>query len=163
MTVATEFTDWSNLAPPPYEEHSACSPNLVRLREWALGVWPLQNLGCFGRRPVRGGSKPSAHSFGAAIDLRWDPQITRDEFEQVLLLTLIRNSQEMHVQAIHDYIGCRIWRAGRTGDVEESEGLWWRAQAKNRINGMGQSWAGYVHIETSLSGWHDGSPFDTRS
>jgi hypothetical protein len=69
-----------------------------------------------------------------------------------ILPYLIDNSAELHISAIHDYLGCRIWHAGRG----------WKAQTPNPANGMGQSWATYFHIETNLSGWGDGTPIPNR-
>lgn len=162
MSVGSEFTDWPKLARDRVSGFDSCSPNLLAIRRWAEATWGLTNLGCFGRRPVRAGTTLSSHSWGAALDLRYLEVVGRDVAVDVIFPTLIRNSLEMGISAVHDYIGCRIWRAGRTDDESESEGLWWRPQTPSRANGMGQSWAGYLHIETTISAWEDDRDIDSR-
>lgn len=124
------------------------------------------NLGCYGERPVRGGVAPSPHSHGAAFDWRYARGSIADASERELvdslvLLTLIRNSAELHIQAIHDYTEARIWRAGRTQSVDDSEDGWWRPQPHR--NGMGSAWAAYLHIETTQGGWGDETPLLERA
>lgn len=70
---------------------------------------------------------------------------------------LVGWSAEWGISAIHDYVGQRIWRAGRTPDVTEACSGWWRAQ-KPDASGMGQAWAKWVHVEVSERAWGDVRP-----
>lgn len=131
-----------------------------------LEVFGGRPLGCYGERPVRGGVKPSPHSHGAAIDWRYAAGSTatieeRELIDSLVLLTLIRNREALHVQAIHDYTENRIWRVGRTRNLDHAETRWWRAQTSGA--GMGKRWAAYLHIETTLQGWDDATPLIERS
>lgn len=142
--------------------YNRCSPNLVAIKAEMQARWGLGDLGCYGERNVRAGVLPSAHSHGAAQDLRYLEQIGRTRFLNEVVPWLIENSAELHLSAIHDYIGCRIWHAGRTSNPADAYTLWWRQQTANPATGMGQSWAGWVHLETSEDGWGDATPVTTR-
>jgi hypothetical protein len=139
---ASSGIDWDR---PPYE---ACSPNLVALQAYLDQRWPGgQYLGCEGDRPIRAGVTPSEHSWGAALDWRY-PVGTAD----AILRFLIDNSAELGVCRIHDYLRARIWTAGRTPNIGDAHTLWWKP---NTGPGMGEAWADYFHIVTTLEafGW----------
>lgn len=151
MTVQPQFFDWvrSGLPfdQPPYE---ACSPNLRALRDYIVGRWPGgQDLGCEGDRTVRQGVTQSEHSWGAAWDWRYPagagPEISR---------WVIDHSRELGVCSIHDYLGDRIWRAGRTEALTDAHGAWWRTQ-NGAGAGMGESWADYFHFVTTFDMFHN--------
>lgn len=159
MWEPATFTDWSRRPQDP--AYDRCSPNLRAILTWAINTWGLTSLGCYGERPVRGGYLPSPHSHGAAIDLSYGPgDERRDLFLGVIVPTLIRNRDQLAVQAIHDYVGNRIWRVGRTADPNGAEDVWWRRQTTGA--GMGSSWATYMHVETTLQGWAIDTPIDDR-
>ena len=160
MTIATRFDHWTQ-ARPPLGVHSRCSPNLVRIRDGARVRFGVTSLGCHGVRNVRGSATaPSVHSWGAAIDLSW-VELGRERCESQLIPWLIAWSDELHVQAVHDYHGSRIWRAGRTPRESDACGLWWKAQRPD-AHGMGQRWATWLHVETTMPGWGDDSPLHAR-
>lgn len=159
MSVQTVFFDWATSGldwlKAPY---NACAPNLRVIRDelnarFGVGV----DLGCHVDRSIRDGSAISDHAYGAALDWRY-PDDTKDD----VIAWLIDNSAELHVDAIHDYVGCRIWRAGRTKYVTDAHTLWWRAQTPNPNNGMGQAWAAYLHIATNRAGFADTTPIPDR-
>lgn len=157
--IATEYFDWSSLADTA--EYNRCSPNLLSLSVWAIDVWSLEWLGCYGERPVRGGERPSPHSHGAAVDLGYGPGADRRELAvDMIIPTLIRNSEPLHVQRICDYIGRRIWTAGRTAALADAETRWWKPN--KTAAGMGQRWATYLHVEVNRSGWDDTAPLEGR-
>lgn len=141
---------------------NTCSPNLLAIKTEMTALWGVGNLGCYGERAVRAGIAPSAHSHGAAIDLRYLEQIGRTRFENEVVPWLIANSAELHVGAIHDYIGCRVWHAGRTTNAADAYTGWWKTQTPNPATGMGEAWAGWVHIETTEPGWTDATPVAKR-
>jgi len=68
---------------------------------------------------------------------------------------LVEHSEELGIQAIHDYYGARIWRSVREGGKRG-----WKAQPVKAD--MGASWAKWLHIETTKRGWKDGSRVDGR-
>lgn len=152
MTIATDYTNWQVHLPAPDTRYNRCSPNLLALADELGKRWGMTDLGCYGWRPIRAGTAPSSHGFGAAIDRRYDLAGRARALSEILPY-LIDNSDELHISAIHDYLGCRIWHADRQA---------WKAQKPNPFNGMGQSWASYFHIETSLAGWGDAAPIPNR-
>lgn len=151
------FFDWQNSGlTPGVAPYNRFSPNLALIRDELGkrfgGVW----LGGYGVRPIRGGTKPSSHGFGAAFDWRIN--------DRAVMLAcidwLIANHVALGVQAVHDYEGGRIWRANRyPGQPVMS---WWRPQQKSATTGMGQSWAKWIHIETTPGRWGDTTPIVQR-
>lgn len=154
MTRETDFHNWQRHTPAPDPAYSSFSPNLAAIGDELAKRWGMTNLGGYGWRPIRGGSAPSSHGFGAATDRRY-AEIGRARALSEVLPWLLDNSGELHVQAVHDYFGCRIWRSTNPGDG-------WKAQPASTVTGMGQTWAIYFHIETTLAGWHDNTPIPNR-
>lgn len=121
---------------------------------------------------------PSSHGFGSA----WDGTI-RDDAQRARLISFMlsevtavvkrdmtgkwvpcapyktRIYDLFGIQAIHDYAGCRIWRVGRTTSANPND--WWKHQTPDRA-GMGQSWAKWLHIETTPDRWEDTTPIAAR-
>lgn len=154
MTVQTEFWNWqeSPLQPDP----RGCSPLNTTLSNYLLDRWGGQNLGCYNARPVTGGGSPSSHWSGAANDWRYqDPGPGRTVMLEQVLPFLIDQSRELGVQAIHDYVGCRIWRppgtSGRPAQPSPESG--WRQQTPG--SQMGQPWALWIHVEVLNTRWAD--------
>lgn len=150
--IGTDFTSWASV-PDARSRFTRCSPNLDQLRAAMTRRWRMKSLGCYGPRPIAGTSVPSNHSYGAAVDMGYDPA-QRELVEHEVLAYLIAWSDEWHLGAIHDYRASRIWRAGRTADEGECCTLWWKAQ-RRASSGMGQSWANWLHLETTEAGWDD--------
>lgn len=158
MAVATSFFNWqrSGLTPgaAPY---NTCSPNLTLIRNHIIDAWGGQHLGCFDNRPIVSGLAPSSHAFGAAVDVRYEnPGPGRARFLAEIVPWLINNSAELHIQALHDYRGSRVWRANRSGDANGG----WRQQPTGAQ--MGRAWALWVHIEVTRDGWSDVTPINRR-
>lgn len=159
--IGTTFDNWQ--ASPPPARHEQCSPNLLLVLDELRRRWPpMGNLGCFGHRPVRGSTTvASSHSFGAAIDVGYP-----GEFDGVIAAEvcgfLVGRSSELHVSAVHDYRRCRIWRAGRTSNVDDACSLWWKAQRSSSTTGMGQPWANHLHLEVTAIGWGCQQPIGER-
>jgi hypothetical protein len=109
-------------------------------------------LGCFGPRAIRGGELPSTHSYGAAVDVNYGDAHAPEHVQ--LCGYLVAWSEEWGIQAIHDYVECRIWRAGRTTNPAEACSKWWRAQRPDS-NGMGSEWAHWLHVEVRPDRWAD--------
>lgn len=169
MTIQRHFFSWANSGLPydkdPWEQ---CSPNLIQLGRYFLSFGG-QDLGCEGDRPIRAGTTISEHSWGAARDLRYEPpwltNTTASAWESRELALefvdwVIDWSVELHICRIHDYVGDRIWTAGRTANVDEAHTLWWKPQGGG--GAMGDSWARYFHFVTTFDGWDDDTPIDAR-
>jgi hypothetical protein len=158
MTVATEFYNWqrsrldSTRAP-----WNTCAPALVAIETYLVAKWGGKRLGCHQERDIIGGGSLSSHAFGAALDWRYsDPGVGRREMLNTVLPFLINNSKELGIQAIHDYVGCRIWRANRSSDSDGG----WKDQPKS--GQMGQEWAVWLHIEVNKSQWSDGRSVEDK-
>lgn len=77
--------------------------------------------------------------------------------ENDVLPWLIAHSEELNLQAIHDYAGGRIWRSNRGDGL----GAYWKPQPTDS-GGMGQPWAQWIHLEVHADGWADNRPIETR-
>lgn len=151
MTFAPAFHDWQ-VGPQP-DRHS-CSPNLRLILDTMASKWPgLTNQGCFGVRTIRGGIAPSSHTYGAAIDVGFPVALLEQPVEAEVIPWLIAWSEELGIDAVHDYRRCRIWRAGRTNDENHACTLWWKAQRPSGVTGMGQTWANHLHLEVTPEAW----------
>lgn len=156
----TSFDNWQAFPPPA--THNSCSPNLLCILIDLQNRWPgLTNLGCFQQRPVRGGTAPSSHWFGAALDVGFPPGMNTVIRDQVCPF-LVARSLELNLQAIHDYRRSRIWRAGRTPNEADACSAWWRIQRGSSITGMGQAWCNHLHLEVTASGWAYDTPVEYR-
>lgn len=136
------------------------SPNLVAINDYLCKRWGGSNVGIYVKRPIKGGSQPSSHSFGAALDWRYGDTVgARHKVETEVLPFLIDNSAELGIQAIHDYYGGRVWRSVRVPASQRG----WRIQPTGSEGGaMGASWAKWLHVETTKRSWKDGSRVDDR-
>lgn len=154
MGFATSFDDWQQ-APAA---HASCSPNLQLVLAEVQRRWPgTTNLGCYGVRPIRGGTLPSSHAYGAAVDIGYVAAFDETIAAEVCPW-LVARSLELHIDAVHDYRRCRIWRAARTPSIDDACTAWWKAQRPSAITGMGQVWANHLHLEVTVAGWDDASP-----
>lgn len=160
MTIQRTFFNWEasgiNWDAPPYE---SCSPNLTTLKNHLISVWGGKSLGCHVDRNIVGGSRVSTHSYGAALD--WSYGGNRVKTTIVTIPWLIQNSAELGIDAIHDYVGDRIWRAGRTSDIRDAHSLWWKDQ-NGAGSQMGESWATWLHIETTKDSFSNTTPIPDR-
>lgn len=157
MSIETHFFDWSHAADTADPRFHSCSPNLVVLGQHLGQRFGMVDNGCYVHRPIRGGLSPSVHWWGAATDRNYPDRVVA---KNTIIPYLIDNSHEFHVQAIHDYFGSRIWRAGRTSKVAEAHTTWWKTNTT--AAGMGESWATYFHIETNETGWFDATSISER-
>lgn len=155
----TEFYNWQKAAKRDYVLFRKASPNLVAINDYLVKRWGGTNVGILNKRPIRGGSSPSSHSFGAALDWRYGDTVgQRQRVVDETIPWLIENSVELGVQAIHDYYGCTVWRSFREGSKRG-----WREQPEKSEGGaMGQTWARWLHIETTKSAWGNNVRIDER-
>jgi len=150
----TDFYNWQNATKADKVRFRKASPNLMALKDYVMKRWGGTNLGLFGIRPIRGGDSMSSHSFGAAWDWRYE---NRRE-GQAAIRWLVKHSDELGIQAIHDYYGGTIWRSTRPAPDEGG----WKSQPDSPTTGMGQPWAKWLHIETTKSAWRNATPIDKR-
>lgn len=140
MTVATKHFSYQRSAKPLF---NSASPNLMVLKGFLQSKYGGQNLGCYGVRAIRGGKVLSTHASGAAWDWRYmNPGPGRATLLNEILPFLIDHSAELGIQAIHDYLGCRIWQAGRG----------WMLQQRDAY-GMGSGQ--WIHVEVHPDNWAD--------
>ena len=152
----TRFYNWQKAVATDYVKFRKASPNLVALKDYLCKRWGGASVGILNKRPIRGGTSPSSHTFGAALDWRYGDTVGhRHKVEVEVLPWLVEHSEELGIQAIHDYYGARIWRSVRDGGRRG-----WKAQPVKAD--MGASWAKWLHIETTKRGWKDGSRVDGR-
>jgi hypothetical protein len=117
------------------------TPGIESWKSYVLGRWPGGiDLGTWGIRNIRGGETLSVHAVGRAWDWRYaNPGPGRAAAEEAMAFT-IDHHELLGIQAIHDYVECRIWRSSRGGS-----GPAWKAQKPG--NGMGEPWASWLHFE----------------
>jgi hypothetical protein len=156
-----KYTNWQRAT--PYETATFLnvgrSPNLVALRDYLMKRFGGKFLGIGGdpgaARPVRGGTAPSSHNFGAALDWRYE---TRSQALNEVLPFLIDHHELLGVQMIVDYVGSRSWNVERKNDAFGG----WRTLKASKTTGMGQSWAGWLHIETNSTSWSTKTSIEER-
>jgi Putative peptidoglycan binding domain len=117
------------------------TPGIESWKSYVLGRWPGGvDLGTWVVRNVRGGNTLSVHAVGRAWDWRYaTPGPGRAAADEAIEFT-IANHELLGIQAIHDYVQCRIWRSSRNGS-----GPAWKTQKPG--NGMGDAWATWLHFE----------------
>jgi hypothetical protein len=143
------YHHWQNdhVGQPPFTK---ASPNLQALLRYLIATFGGQGHGIYGVRPIRGGTAPSTHSYGAALDWRYrNVGAGRRNVADIeaVIGWLIANSEELGVQMIIDYEGGRIWKTGRG----------WKDRAEGKT--PGNAW---LHIETTPDNWADTRPIETR-
>ena len=154
------FYNWQHGTAADRMKFRKASPNLVAINDYLCKRWGGSNVGIYVVRNIKDGSMPSSHSFGAALDWRYgDSAAARGKITAEVLPWLVDNSQELGIQAIHDYVGCTVWRSVRHAPQKRG----WLKQPKSSQGGaMGASWAKWLHIETTKRGWKDGRRVDER-
>ena len=155
MTVAKEFHNWSDHPSAEARRRKDGSPALKRIRDFHLARWGGKSESAptlWQPRNIGKTNRLSAHA-GCAVDLRWgNPGPGRRVVLDEMLPFYIGNSLELHIQAIHDYVGCRVWRAHRSGDAN---GGWKRQPQGSHDGNMGNPASQWLHLEVHPSGWGD--------
>jgi peptidoglycan hydrolase-like protein with peptidoglycan-binding domain len=112
--------------------------------------WGGKNLGILSvpPRPMRGGSQPSLHCWGMALDWSWEGpgRAAADEVIEFLLA----NTGPLAIQAVHDYEQCRYWKS-YSG---------WKSATKSSSTGFGQPWARWLHVERTWGAANDARTID---
>lgn len=140
LASAGTYYHWGNRGGAGRAPYNKCSPSLNQLNSYLSGRYGGSSLGCFVKRAVRGGSSPSTHSWGAALDFSADGGYS--EAINAIAPFLIAHSAELGINTIHDYTRQRMWKP-RIGWVSANVGT------------PGGTW---LHIEVT-----PGAYFDDRS
>jgi hypothetical protein len=127
--------------------YNQLSPHLAGFQSWLLANYGGNSLGGHVDRPVRGGSAPSSHAFGAATDWGYSDRAKADS----VLNYVIANADRLGIQAVHDYGRMRVWRAGRG----------WKDQPKGSHGGLMNPGTKHLHFEVNEANW--GTPFDANA
>ena len=138
------YTNWHDGRKPgaPWD---GPSPNVRAVLAYCQARWGMTDLGCYGVRPIRGGTKWSAHAFGAAQDIGYRNGPSREVIENEVIPFLEQHAPQLGLQRIHDYMAKRYWQAGK-GWI-------------GRPPGQGHDW---LHIETTEQAWADGRSVEER-
>ena len=124
---------------------TTCSPNLRLIMEYVNERWGLTNLGCYGVRPIRGGTTWSSHAFGAAQDMSYREGPDRAVIVNEVIPFLVDNAETLGIQRVHDYISKRYWQIGKG----------WIGRPPGFVND-------HLHIEVNSETWHWDTPIAER-
>lgn len=149
MTIASG--PQPNWRAQPLDRYTRSSPNLILIDAVLKAYFGFFFNGSYGRRPIRGGSTPSVHSWGAAIDSSYRNSSRAKALEAIDWL--IANSHELHISELHDYMQAgRVWKRDRNGAPG------W----KDNPTMPGANSGDWLHYETSVEGWGDTTPIGLR-
>jgi len=113
--------------------------------EYVNERWGLTNLGCYGKRPIRGGTTWSSHAFGAAQDMSYREGPDRDVIVNQVIPFLVHNAAALGIQRVHDYIAKRYWQVGKG----------WIGRPPGFVND-------HLHVEVNSETWHWDTPIEER-
>ena len=139
-----KFESWQS-GRQPGEPFTKCSPNLQLIMEYVNERWGLTNLGCYGKRPIRGGTTWSSHAFGAAQDMSYREGPDQDVIVNEVIPFLVNNAAALGIQRVHDYIAKRYWQVGKG----------WIGRPPGFVND-------HLHIEVNSETWHWDTPIEER-
>jgi hypothetical protein len=138
------FESWQT-GRQPGAPFTKCSPNLQLIMEYVNERWGLTNLGCYGKRPIRGGTTWSSHAFGAAQDMSYREGPDRDVIVNEVIPFLVDNAAALGIQRVHDYIAKRYWQVGKG----------WIGRPPGFVND-------HLHVEVNSETWHWDTPIEER-
>ena len=139
-----KFESWQT-GRQPGAPFTKCSPNLQLIMEYVNERWGLTNLGCYGKRPIRGGTTWSSHAFGAAQDMSYREGPDRDVIVNEVIPFLVNNAAALGIQRVHDYIAKRYWQVGKG----------WIGRPPGFVND-------HLHVEVNSETWHWDTPIEER-
>lgn len=139
-----KFESWQS-GRQPGAPFTKCSPNLQLIMEYVNERWGLTNLGCYGKRPIRGGTTWSSHAFGAAQDMSYREGPDRHVIVNEVIPFLVDNAAALGIQRVHDYIAKRYWQVGKG----------WIGRPPGFVND-------HLHVEVNSETWHWDTPIEER-
>jgi hypothetical protein len=138
------YTNWHD-GRKPGAPWTSCSPNLRQILDYCEKRWGLTDLGCRAVRPIRGGTRWSAHAFGAAQDMSYRNGPSREVIVDEVIPFLEAHADQLGIQRIHDYIGRRYWQTGKG----------WIGRPPGGVND-------HIHVETTAEAWGDDRTVEER-
>lgn len=151
----TPYYHWSSRTDQLAPAYEACSPNLIKVQAYIQARWGGQSLGCHGNRYVKGQGNSavwSTHAWGAALDFTanggWATNFGP------LADFLISNSEELGINALHDYR--RVAHSDGT-----FRGRIWKPIIGWKPSNIGDSGT-WIHIEVRPDKDTDGRPVEER-
>ena len=138
------YTNWHDGRKPGAPWNGA-SPNLRAVLAYCEARWGLVDLGCYGVRPIRGGTRWSAHAFGAAQDMGYRNGPSREVIESEVIPFLLEHADALGIQRVHDYMARRYWQTGKG----------WIGRPPGGVND-------HLHVETTAEAWNDGRSVEER-
>jgi hypothetical protein len=138
------YTNWHD-GRKPGAPWNGPSPNVRAILDYCNAKWGLTDLGCYGVRPIRGGTRWSAHAFGAAQDMSYRAGPDRSVIESEVIPFLVDNADRLGIQRVHDYWSKRYWQSGR-GWVNRPPG------SRND----------HLHVETTAEAWAETRSVEER-
>ena len=139
-----KFESWQ-IGKTPGAPFVTCSPNLKLIMDYCNDRWGLKNLGCYNKRPIRGGTMWSSHAFGAAQDMSYREGPDRDVIVNEVIPFLVDNAETLGLQRVHDYLAKRYWQVGKG----------WIGRPPGFVND-------HLHIEVNSETWHWDTPIADR-
>lgn len=130
------------------QPYTRASPNLKALLAHALAEFGGTNLGIYVVRPITGGTSPSSHAFGAALDWGYGTHYL-SALRHIDFLTA--HHEVLGVQMIVDEAHNRVWKCSRP-ELGDRPG--WKTVTVN-----GGTW---LHIETHPDVWGVATPIADR-
>jgi hypothetical protein len=160
VAVASAFFNWQEWGVHPSGSgFTTRSPNLRLIEAFVKERWDFDHAGDLVVRPVVGGTKWSDHAYGAAIDEAWGHWVVggqegslasaREKLLTEVLPFLIAHSQELGIQALHDY-----WCRGEPHETRDDGTVWPIIDAATGLPkcGGGRVWRSW---RPSGGGWKD--------
>ena len=138
------YTNWHD-GRKPGAPWNGPSPNVRAILAYCNKRWGLTDLGCYGVRPIKGGTRWSAHAFGAAQDMSYRAGPDRAVIESEVIPFLVDNADALGIQRVHDYWSKRYWQSGR-GWINRPPG------GRND----------HLHVETTAEAWAETRSVEER-
>jgi len=138
------YTNWHD-GRKPGAPWNGPSPNVRAILAYCNKRWGLTDLGCYGVRPIKGGTRWSAHAFGAAQDMSYRGGPDRAVIESEVIPFLVDNADALGIQRVHDYWAKRYWQSGR-GWINRPPG------GRND----------HLHVETTAEAWGETRSVEER-
>ena len=138
------YTNWHD-GRKPGAPWNGPSPNVRAILAYCNKRWGLTDLGCYGVRPIKGGTRWSAHAFGAAQDISYRGGPDRAVIESEVIPFLVDNADALGLQRVHDYWAKRYWQSGR-GWINRPPG------GRND----------HLHVETTAEAWGETRSVEER-